>query len=88
MAYIRVRLDDCEYAKLKRRAGQEGVSPSTMLAFLLDRGDNHPKSAFRRPRSLFLQRGDNHLRRATASTPEDDKPTGRRNDLQEGGKHA
>lgn len=61
MAYIQVRLSGDEYAALNNQAREAGVSPSTMLAFILDRGDKHRKPS-RVRRQIFLRRGDNHLK--------------------------
>ena len=59
MAYIQVKLSGDDYEILCNKARRAGVSPSTMLSFLLDKGDNHP-SRRRTKRQNFLRRGDNH----------------------------
>ena len=69
MAYIKAMLNDNQRATLEKRAAEEGVSPSTMLAFILDRGDNH-LCAGSGASENFLRQGDKHLAEGTTEGAE------------------
>ena len=45
MPCLKIRLNDDDMKKVAKMAKEKGVSCSTMLAFILDKGDKHRETA-------------------------------------------